>query len=124
MTLKPAAVFSDHMVLQRDRTVPVWGTAVPGAQVTCRLDPAAVTACCQADGSGCWRAGGVQLAGTDGIFRDARAVPDGPDRILADCGALRHPCAVRYAWYNYGPAGLYGGTGLPAAPFGPQTLND
>ena len=68
--------------------------------------------------------GGVQLAGADGIFRDARAVPDGPDRILADCGALRHPCAVRYAWYNYGPAGLYGGTGLPAAPFGPQTLND
>lgn len=57
MTLRPAAVFSDHMVLQRDRTVPVWGTAAPGAQVTCRLDPAAVTACCQADGSGCWRAG-------------------------------------------------------------------
>lgn len=70
------------------------------------------------------RGGGVQLAGADGIFRDARAVPDSPDRILADCGALRHPCAVRYAWYNYGPAGLYSGTGLPAAPFGPQTLND
>ena len=70
------------------------------------------------------RGGGVQLAGADGIFRDARAVPDGPDRIRADCGDPRHPCAVRYAWYNSGPAGLYGGTGLPAAPFGPQTLND
>lgn len=27
-------VFSSHMVLQRDRTVPVWGTAQPGAKVT------------------------------------------------------------------------------------------
>lgn len=70
------------------------------------------------------RGGGVQLAGPDGVFRDAQAVPAGPDRILACCGALRDPCAVRYAWYNYGPAGLYGGTGLPAAPFGPRTLND
>lgn len=70
------------------------------------------------------RGGGVQLAGADGVFRDAPAAPAAPDRILACCGALRDPCAVRYAWYNYGPAGLYGGTGLPAAPFGPRTLND
>ncbi len=70
------------------------------------------------------RGGGVQLAGPDGVFRDAQAAPAAPDRILACCGALRDPCAVRYAWYNYGPAGLYGGTGLPAAPFGPRTLND
>ena len=27
-------VFGDHMVLQRDRAVPVWGTAKPGARVT------------------------------------------------------------------------------------------
>ena len=70
------------------------------------------------------RGGGVQLAGPDGVFRDAQAGPAGPDRILACCDELRDPCAVRYAWYNYGPAGLYGGTGLPAAPFGPRTLND
>ena len=70
------------------------------------------------------RGGGVQLAEPDGVFRDAPAAPAGPDRILACCAELRDPCAVRYAWYNYGPAGLYGGTGLPAAPFGPRTLND
>lgn len=29
-----ANVFGDHMVLQRDRPVPVWGTAKPGAKVT------------------------------------------------------------------------------------------
>lgn len=32
--LKLAAVFSDHMVLQRDKPVPVWGWADPGEKVT------------------------------------------------------------------------------------------
>ncbi|MCJ8165739.1 sialate O-acetylesterase [Pontibacter sp. E15-1] len=32
--LKPARVFNDHMVLQREKTVPVWGTGTPGEQVT------------------------------------------------------------------------------------------
>jgi len=31
------AVFTDHMVLQRDRPIVVWGRATPGAQVTVRL---------------------------------------------------------------------------------------
>ena len=32
--LAPAAIFSDHMVLQRQAKVPVWGTAAPGESVT------------------------------------------------------------------------------------------
>ena len=32
--LKLAGVFSDHMVLQRERAVPVWGSADPGEKVT------------------------------------------------------------------------------------------
>ena len=32
--LKLAGVFGDHMVLQRDKPVPVWGWAEPGEQVT------------------------------------------------------------------------------------------
>ncbi len=32
--VKPSALFSDHMVLQRDIPVPVWGTADPGETVT------------------------------------------------------------------------------------------
>jgi sialate O-acetylesterase len=31
--LKPAAVFSNHVVLQRDKPVPVWGRADPGERV-------------------------------------------------------------------------------------------
>ncbi|MCX6239747.1 MAG: sialate O-acetylesterase [Bacteroidia bacterium] len=32
--IKLASLFSDHMVLQRNKTVPVWGTATPGEKVT------------------------------------------------------------------------------------------
>ncbi len=31
--LSPSALFSDHMILQRDRPVPVWGTATPGEKI-------------------------------------------------------------------------------------------
>jgi sialate O-acetylesterase len=31
--VRPAAVFSDHMVLQQGRPVPIWGTARPGQEV-------------------------------------------------------------------------------------------
>lgn len=36
---KLPAVFSDHMVLQRDVPVPVWGTAAPGESVTVEFVP-------------------------------------------------------------------------------------
>ncbi len=35
--LKLAAVFSDHMVLQRDKSVPVWGWGDPGEQLTVEI---------------------------------------------------------------------------------------
>jgi len=34
VSIRPAGVFGDHMVLQRDAYVPVWGTAAPGEAVT------------------------------------------------------------------------------------------
>ncbi|MBT3374484.1 MAG: cellulase family glycosylhydrolase [Lentisphaerae bacterium] len=34
LPLRLAGVFSDHAVLQRDRPVPVWGWATPGAEIT------------------------------------------------------------------------------------------
>ena len=37
-TLELPAIFSDHMVLQRDQAIPVWGTATPGEVVTVRLE--------------------------------------------------------------------------------------
>jgi sialate O-acetylesterase len=37
--LTPASVFSDHMVLQRNQRVPIWGTAKPGDTITVTLAP-------------------------------------------------------------------------------------
>src|SRR5215469_3907304 len=34
----PGAIFGDRMVLQRDRPIPVWGTAVPGENVSVSLN--------------------------------------------------------------------------------------
>jgi len=36
--VKPSALFSDHMVLQRGMSVPVWGKADPGEAVTVTLN--------------------------------------------------------------------------------------
>lgn len=44
------AVFSDHMVLQRDTPLPVWGWADPGATVTVRFDPTELTTTASSDG--------------------------------------------------------------------------
>lgn len=52
--LRMPAVFSDHMVLQRDRPLPIWGWAEPGETVSVRLAASEVTATANADGR--WRA--------------------------------------------------------------------
>jgi sialate O-acetylesterase len=48
--VKPNALFSDGAVLQRDRDVPVWGTAAPGKEVTVALDDEKQTTTAAADG--------------------------------------------------------------------------
>ena len=47
-----AKVFSDHMVLQRDTPVPVWGWADPNEKVTVTMAGQSVTV--NADSSGSW----------------------------------------------------------------------
>jgi sialate O-acetylesterase len=51
--LDVARPFTDHMVLQRELPVPVWGTALPGEQVTVRF--ARQTREATADTTGHWR---------------------------------------------------------------------
>ncbi len=46
-------IFADGMVLQRDRAIPVWGQANPGARVTVEFAGHSVAA--TADGQGAWR---------------------------------------------------------------------
>ncbi len=52
--LKPAMIFSDKMVLQRGKDIPVWGTASPGAVVTVEFDGSRVETA--ADSGGKWQA--------------------------------------------------------------------
>ena len=51
--LRLPSVFSDHMVLQRDREVPVWGWADPGSEVHVTVDDQTVATTAGADGK--WR---------------------------------------------------------------------
>ncbi|MEZ5275015.1 MAG: sialate O-acetylesterase [Opitutaceae bacterium] len=48
--LRLAAIFSDHMVLQREQPIPVWGWADPGEEVTLRFRDQSVTTAARADG--------------------------------------------------------------------------
>ena len=80
--LELGAPFSEHMVVQADRPVPVWGRDAPGAEVTVRLGDATASATCDAGGR--WRvelpaveAGGplaFEATGTTGVaFADVLA---------------------------------------------------
>jgi sialate O-acetylesterase len=51
--VKPACVFGDYMVLQRDMTIPVWGTADAGQVVTVKFN--SQTKAATADAGGKWK---------------------------------------------------------------------
>ena len=54
--VKLPKVIGSHMVLQRDRALPIWGWAAPGEAVTVRLDGDTVTtATAEADAQGDWK---------------------------------------------------------------------
>lgn len=48
--VKLPAIFGDHMVLQRDTAVPVWGTAAPGEEITVSIAGQTATTKAAADG--------------------------------------------------------------------------
>ena len=51
--VKPAKIFSDNMVLQREIPIPVWGTAKPGEPITVKLEKSVVQTI--ADINGNWK---------------------------------------------------------------------
>jgi len=89
-----AKIFADHVVLQRDLPVNVWGWADPGESVTVKFDGQSVATV--ADAQGRWTA---KLA---------------PMKL----NAVPQDVAVRYA-FSMNPEGcnLYNQSGLPASPF-------
>ncbi|QDU91260.1 hypothetical protein Pla175_46800 [Pirellulimonas nuda] len=78
--LQLGSLFQDHMVLQRERPVPVWGTATPGAAITVEFADQKKNA--TADAAGGWR---VDLAPLEACFepRTMRvASSSGPEAIV------------------------------------------
>lgn len=76
------AVFSDHMVLQRDRPIMVWGRATPGSQVTVRLgdnDPQQGSV--GSDGS--WRVM-LPAEAAQQAPRSLHVMGDGSELVIAD----------------------------------------
>jgi sialate O-acetylesterase len=73
-------VIGDHMVLQRDRPLPIWGWADPGEEVTVKLDEATATA--KADAQGNWK---VALPAVAADGKAHRMTVSGTNKIeLAD----------------------------------------
>ncbi|QDU29003.1 hypothetical protein ETAA8_41090 [Anatilimnocola aggregata] len=79
--LKLAGIFSDHMVLQRERPVPVWGWADKGRVVTVQFADQIITAKVNDDGT--WQAILKPLAASDEA-RKLVAACDGETVVVAD----------------------------------------
>ncbi len=63
--MKPAMIFTDHMVLQREKKIPVWGTGEPGEAIRITLgDHSAET---RADAQGNWRAFLPEMSAARGL---------------------------------------------------------
>ena len=89
---------SEHAVLQRDRPVPVWGTAAPGAGVLVRLGDDAATAF--ADEAGRWR---VELPP-----REASAVPVALEVIEQGGGSVQvRDLLVGDVWLASGQSNMW-----------------
>ncbi len=61
--VKPATLFSDHMVLQQGMAVPVWGWAEPGEQVTVSIGGQKQTATAGAEGKWMVRLSNLKASG-------------------------------------------------------------
>ncbi|MCM1118089.1 MAG: sialate O-acetylesterase [bacterium] len=60
---------------------------------------------------------GFELAGADGVFREADIVILEGNKIFLACGEIENAVMARYLWTNYGEVTLFGTNGLPVAPF-------
>lgn len=75
--LKTALLFQDHMTLQRDKEIPVWGTADPGASVSVSLQ--GKTSDTAADSEGKWK---VLCGPFETSFREEMTIVSGSDKII------------------------------------------
>ena len=127
VTVNP--MFSNHMVLQRERPLPVWVQASPDGPQFNSGQPAGDRLVLEFDaGSDSLKSSDGQplrhfeVAGDDGIYHAASAEIRG-QTVLVTSPQVKHPTTVRYAFM---PApvkpNFYYSAGLPAAPFRTDSL--
>ncbi len=85
---EPAGYFADHMVLQREQPIVIWGTAAPNETV--RVTLADQTGSCEAGASGQWK---PELSAMDAggpyelTISDASGDVGFKDVMIARCGS-------------------------------------
>lgn len=75
--LQTALLFQDHMVLQREKVIAVWGTADAGAEVTVTMQGGTATATADADGR--WQAKCGPFAAS---FAEKMVIASGDERLV------------------------------------------
>lgn len=61
-----------------------------------------------------------EIAGADGKFVPAQVNVIENNLICAESEDIEYPCALHYAWYNFGEATLFTELGIAASPFQKQ----
>jgi sialate O-acetylesterase len=57
------------------------------------------------------------IAGKDGVYKPARAVISGINKVIVSNSEVTKPSAVRFGWNETAQPNLFNGAGLPALPF-------
>ena len=89
--------FSDHMVLQRERSAAIWGTASAGAEVTVSFKGESVSA--KADEKGAWKVE-IPTGLADGVGADLTVSAGEENVVLADV-------LVGEVWFASGQSNMY-----------------
>jgi sialate O-acetylesterase len=130
--VKPHAMFGDHMVLQRNATLPVWGTADPGEEVYVHLEVKTPDGkreegqSVKADKDGKWTARlGAFPAGTDGVLtvrgQERRPAPKekkGPNAVVFK------DVAVGEVWVASGQSNMEWSLGGSPKGGGPEAIKN
>ncbi|HLF93996.1 MAG TPA: sialate O-acetylesterase [Planctomycetota bacterium] len=82
--LRVAKMFGDHMVLQREIPVPVWGWAEPGEKVTVRMADQSAEAVADKDGKWTARIGPFKAGGPHTLTISGKATIDLRDVLVGD----------------------------------------
>jgi len=75
-TPEAAPVFADHMVLQRDMAVPVWGTADPGEEVSVKFRDQSKSTTADAQGKWMVKLDALQAGGPDDLHIGSKKITD------------------------------------------------